>query len=267
MNNIAAIQMVSSPHRDENLQQAAQLIEQAVEAGAKLLVLPENFAHFGGDESDKLAVKEQPGQGPIQDFLASQAKQHEVWIVGGTVPLATNVDNKVRASCLVFNDQGQQVIRYDKVHLFDVCVGNDVYTESAVVQPGDEIVVLDTPVGRLGLSVCYDLRFPEMYRKMSERGAHIFTVPAAFTSITGAAHWEVLLRARAIENLCYVVAANQGGQHVGGRETYGHSMVIDPWGKILSECEQGTDIAVANIDLSQLEETRGKFPVAEHRKF
>uniref|UniRef100_UPI000B34DB4C carbon-nitrogen hydrolase family protein n=1 Tax=Crenothrix polyspora TaxID=360316 RepID=UPI000B34DB4C len=225
MSKCAAIQMASSPSISSNLLEAEKLIAEAAHAGAKLVALPENFALMGNNELDKIEAKEPEGLGPIQHFLASMAKKYAVWVVGGTIPIAGDAPNKVRAACLVYDDQGKQVARYDKIHLFDVSVPgtNEVYRESDSIEPGTALQVFDTPFGRLGLAVCYDLRFPEFFRKMSERGVDIVIVPSAFTAETGAAHWELLVRARAIENLCYIIAPDQGGFHLNGRKTYGHS--------------------------------------------
>ncbi|MFZ2451839.1 MAG: carbon-nitrogen hydrolase family protein [Methylovulum miyakonense] len=269
MNLCAAIQMVSSPDVETNLLAAGQLIADAAKAGAKLVVLPENFALMGLHELDKLKVKEVDGTGPIQDFLAAVAKQWSVWIIAGTIPVAGDADDKVRAACLVYDDNGGRVARYDKVHLFDVSVpGTDeVYRESASIEAGQGRVIVDTPFGRIGLAVCYDLRFPEFFRTMSQQDVDILVFPAAFTAETGAAHWEVLLRARAIENLCYVIAPNQGGVHGNGRKTFGHSMVIDPWGQVLACVEQGPGFAIAGIDPNRLDQVRGAFPVLNHRRF
>jgi len=210
MSRCAAIQMASSPNVSANLLEAEKLIAEAVKAGAKLVALPENFALMGDHELDKIKAKEVDGSGPIQSFLSSVAKKYGVWVVGGTIPIAGDADNKVRAACLVYNDQGERVARYDKVHLFDVNVpgSNDVYRESDSIEAGADMLVIDTPFGRLGVAVCYDLRFPEFFRKM---GMDLLVIPSAFTAETGAAHWELLLRARAVENLCYVIAPNQGG--------------------------------------------------------
>ncbi len=225
----AAIQMASGPQVSANLLEAEKQIAEAVNAGAKLVALPENFAIMGMNEYDKVKVAEADGQGPIQEFLAATAKKYGIWIVGGTMPMQASVPNKVRAACLIYNDQGERVARYDKVHLFDVSVPDtaEEYRESDSVEAGEGSCVIDTPFGRLGVAVCYDLRFPEFFRPMARKGLDILVIPSAFTAKTGAAHWEVLLRARAIENLCYVLAPNQGGFHINGRQTYGHSMVID----------------------------------------
>ncbi|WP_198245226.1 carbon-nitrogen hydrolase family protein [methane-oxidizing endosymbiont of Gigantopelta aegis] len=265
----AAIQMASSPNVSANLLSAGQLIAEAADAGAKLIVLPENFAIMGEHEQDKVKVREVEGEGPIQDFLSNTAKKYGVWLVGGTIPLVANADNKVRAACLVYNDQGEQVARYDKIHLFDVNVpGTDeVYKESDSIEAGNYIGMVDTPYGKLGIAVCYDLRFPEFFRTAATEGVEILAVPAAFTAETGAAHWEVLLRARAIENQCYVIASNQGGFHINGRKTFGHSMIIDPWGVILDCYKTGTGFVRADIDLEKLEKMRQSFPVLQHRRY
>jgi len=269
MSKCAAIQMASSPSIGFNLLEAEKLIAEAVKAGAKLVALPENFALMGDHESDKLKAKEVDGTGPIQNFLSSVAKKYAVWVVGGTIPLEADDTNKVRAACLIYNDKGERVGRYDKVHLFDVNVPgtNDVYRESDSIEPGLESQVFDTPFGKLGIAVCYDLRFPEFFRKMSKEGVEILVVPSAFTAETGAAHWEILLRARAVENLCYVIAPNQGGFHLNGRKTFGHSMIIDPWGTVLDCYKTGGGFVMADIDHERLEKVRGAFPVLNHRRF
>jgi predicted amidohydrolase len=265
---VAAIQMASGPNVGANLTEAARLISRAVDAGAELVVLPENFAIMGMREEDKVKVRETYGQGPIQDFLAEQAQQHSAWIVGGTVPLATKDSQHVRATCLLFDDKGEVKARYDKVHLFDVHLSEskETYDESTTIEPGETATVVDTPFGRLGLAVCYDLRFPELFRRMSDEGAEIFAIPSAFTAITGKAHWEVLIRARAIENLCYVIAAAQGGYHVNGRETHGDSMIVDPWGRVLDRLPRGSGFVVSTVDMDKVRKTRRNFPVLEHRK-
>lgn len=265
----AAIQMASGPQVNANLLEAEKLVAEAAKAGAKLVALPENFAIMGMNEYDKVHVREVDGEGPIQEFLASTAKRHGVWVVGGTMPMIAQASNKVRASCLVYDDQGQRVARYDKVHLFDVSVpdSTEEYRESDSVEAGSELCVIDSPFGRIGLAVCYDLRFPEFFRPMNNQGLDMIVIPAAFTAKTGAAHWEVLLRARAIENLCYVIAPNQGGFHVNGRQTYGHSMIIDPWGVVLDCHKTGPGFVSADIDKERLHKTRGAFPALEHRRF
>jgi nitrilase len=269
MNKCAAIQMASSPNVSANLLEADKLIGEAVKAGAKLVALPENFALMGESESDKLRIKEADGAGPIQDFLAAAAKKYAVWMVGGTIPLAGNDPNKVRASCLVYDDRGERVARYDKVHLFDVNVPDthEVYRESDTIEAGDHDLVIDTPFGKIGIAVCYDLRFPEFFRRLAHRAMDILIIPSAFTAQTGAAHWELLIRARAVENLCYVIAPNQGGFHLNGRKTFGHSMIVDPWGTVLDCYKTGGGFVIADIDLERLERVRAAFPVLTHRRF
>ncbi len=265
----AAIQMASGPQVNANLLEAEKLIAEAAKSGAKLVALPENFAIMGMNEYDKVAVRETDGDGPIQEFLASVAKKYGVWVVGGTMPMAALADNKVRAACLLYDDQGNRVARYDKVHLFDVAVpdSTEEYRESDSVEAGSELCVVDSPFGRIGLAVCYDLRFPEFFRPMNNHGLDIIVIPSAFTAKTGAAHWEVLLRARAVENLCYVIAPNQGGFHVNGRQTYGHSMIVDPWGVVLDSFKTGPGVVCADVDKERLQKTRAAFPALEHRRF
>ena len=265
---VAAIQMTSSPDVAVNLADAARLLAEAAAAGARVAVLPENFAIMGRREADKLAVAEAPGDGPIQAALAGAAADLGLWIVGGTVPLRVPGDTRAAAASLVYDDRGRQVARYDKIHLFDVDIpGRDeAYRESASNRPGDDVVVVDTPAGRLGLSVCYDVRFPELFRQMSAAGATWFTVPAAFTVPTGEAHWETLLRARAIENLCGVVAAAQVGQHANGRATWGHSMIIDHWGRVLAVRPQQPGVVLADLDAAGQAEARRRFPALTHRR-
>jgi len=261
--------MASSPNVGSNLLEAGKLIAEAAKSGAKLIALPENFAIMGVHELDKVKVREADGVGPIQEFLSQTAKKYAVWLVAGTVPLEANADNKVRAACLIYDDKGERVARYDKIHLFDVSVPdtNEEYRESDSIEDGDEPIVIDTPFGRLGIAVCYDLRFPEHFRKMQEQNVETVIVPSAFTAETGAAHWEVLLRARAIENLCYIIAPNQGGFHLNGRKTFGHSMIVDPWGVILDCYKTGAGFVNAEIDLQQLRKVRASFPVLGHRRF
>lgn len=266
MTRCAAIQMASSPEVTANLLVAEKLIAEAAKAGAKLIALPENFALMGNHELDKIKAREEDGSGPIQDFLATAAKKYQAWIIGGTLPIVGNDGRRVRAACLIYNDQGVRVARYDKIHLFDVNVpdSNEVYRESDSIEPGAEPVVINTPFGKLGVAVCYDLRFPELFRQMS---MDILVIPAAFTAETGAAHWEILLRARAVENLCYVIAPNQGGFHINGRKTFGHSMIIDPWGSVLDCYKTGAGFVVADIDGERLKKVRASFPVLQHRRF
>jgi predicted amidohydrolase len=269
MSKCAAIQMASSPNVGSNLLEAEKLIAEAAKAGAKLVALPENFALMGEHELDKIRIKEIDGQGPIQNFLSETAAKYGVWIVGGTMPIAGDAEHKVRAACLIYNDRGERVARYDKMHLFDVSVPgtNEVYRESDSIEAGPRPLVFDTPFGRLGVAVCYDLRFPEFFREMARMGMEILVIPSAFTAETGAAHWELLLRARAVENLCYIIAPNQGGFHINGRKTFGHSMIVDPWGIVLDCYKTGGGFVVADIDLERLEKVRTAFPVLQHRRF
>lgn len=264
MPKIAAIQMVSSASVKENLKQVEKFFIKAKEEQVDLMVLPENFAFMGMKEGDKIAIAEAQGRGEIQDKIAQWSKQYGLWVIAGTLPLK-GLHERVRSSCLVFDDRGLCAGRYDKIHLFDVRVSeHEAHQESATVERGDELVVVDTPVGHVGLTVCYDLRFPELYRQLILRGAELFTVPSAFTAVTGAAHWEVLLRARAIENLVYVIAPNQGGSHENGRQTYGHTTIVEPWGSIIAQQEAGVGMVTADIDLQQLQRLRRQFPSNEH---
>jgi len=264
---LAAVQMASGPQVAANLQEAGRLIEQAARAGARLVVLPENFAIMAQRDADRLAVAERDGTGPIQEFLAQQARHHGLWLVGGTIPLQARDAKRVRAACLVYNDRGDRTARYDKIHLFDVKLDNgEEYNESSAIEPGDEPVVVDTPFGRLGLAVCYDLRFPELFRQLLDLGAHLFAIPSAFTVHTGRAHWEVLVRARAVENLAYVVAAAQGGYHLNGRETYGDSMIVNPWGEVLDRLSRGSGVVLADLDRLLFDQTRQRFPSVRHRR-
>ncbi|RMG59963.1 MAG: carbon-nitrogen hydrolase family protein [Gammaproteobacteria bacterium] len=268
MNRVAAIQMASGPKVPVNLEEAERLINQAVQGGAELVVLPENFALMGMTEQDKVEVAEEDGSGPMQDFLARMASTHGIWLVGGTVPIRSPEPGKVYGACLLYNDQGERVARYDKIHLFDVHLEDtgESYNESETILNGDRIVVAETPFGRLGLAVCYDLRFPELFRGMLEQGVELVALPSAFTALTGKAHWECLIRARAIENLIYMIAPGQGGYHVNGRETHGHSMVVDPWGNILNQLKSGSGVVPAEIDLERLRHIRKNFPALEHRR-
>ncbi len=260
---VAAIQMSSSPHVTSNLTEAERLITLAAEQGAKIVVLPEYFCIMGVKDIDKVAVREKAGDGTIQRFLARMAREHKIWLIGGTVPLVSNYPSKVRNSCLVYNDKGEQVARYDKIHLFGLDLGTEHYHEENTIESGDQIIVVDTPFGKIGLSVCYDLRFPELYRAMGE--VDMIVVPAAFTETTGKAHWEPLIRARAIENLCYVVASAQGGYHLSGRETHGNSMIVDPWGVILDRLPRGSGIVIANVNRDYQKSLRQSLPALKHR--
>ncbi len=260
---IAAIQMASGPSVAANLSEAERLIEVAANQGAKLVVLPEYFAIMGMKETDKVAVREQEGKGPIQTFLSKIAKEHGIWLIGGSVPMVSNFPNKVRNSCLVYDDKGKQVARYDKIHLFGLDLGNEHYHEENTIESGNDIQVVDTPFGKIGLSICYDLRFPELYRAMGE--VNIIVIPAAFTETTGKAHWETLVRARAIENLSYVIAAAQGGYHLSGRETHGNSMIIDPWGVILDRLPRGSGVVIATMNPQYQASLRKSLPALKHR--
>ena len=265
---VAAIQMNSGSDRDENLAQAGRLIAQAGAAGAQLVVLPEVFAFIGTDLSEQLGVCEGDGAGPIQDFLATQAKTHGVWLVGGTFPMRSPQPHRAYAACAVYDPEGHRAAVYRKMHLFDVRINETAedYSESRVFVPGDDVVVVDTPAGRCGLSVCYDLRFPELFRAMLEQSVDLVVVPSAFTMATGRAHWETLLRARAIENLVYIVAANQAGRHANGRETWGHSMVVDPWGAVIAELADDAGVVSAECDRDYQARVRREFPCIEHRR-
>ncbi|HTT07091.1 MAG TPA: carbon-nitrogen hydrolase family protein [Steroidobacteraceae bacterium] len=264
---VAALQMSSGPDVAANLATAATLLAQARDAGARVAVLPENFSFIGRRDADKRAIAERDGDGPVQRFLSEQARTLGLWIVGGTTPLSASPEERVAAACLVYADDGRRMARYDKIHLFDVDIPdrNESYRESANIAPGSRPTVVPTPAGMLGLSVCYDVRFPELYRLLAAAGAQWLTVPAAFTVPTGRAHWETLLRARAIENLAYIVAAGQWGRHDNGRETYGDSLIVDPWGVVLARLPEGTGIVTATLDLAAQEETRRRFPALTHR--
>jgi nitrilase len=260
---VAALQMVSTPRIDENLRTAESLIAAAVAQGAKLLALPEYFAIMGMSDGDKIGVRESDGCGPIQDFLAASALEHRIWLVGGSLPLRTDDPGKVLNATLVYDPQGRRVARYDKIHLFGFRQGAECYDERATIEAGRQPVVFATPFGRVGLSICYDLRFPELYRALGV--TELLVIPAAFTETTGRAHWEVLLRARAIENQCYVLAAAQGGRHQNGRETHGDSMLIDPWGNILDRKLKGPGIVIGDLEQSRLAEVRASLPALGHR--
>ena len=268
MSIVAAIQMASGPNVKANLEEAEKLINTAVQQDAELVVLPENFAIMGMSEVDKVTIAERYGEGPIQQFLAQQARKHGIWIVGGTIPIDSSITGKVYSTCLLYNDSGEVVARYDKIHLFDVVLeaNDESYNESETIESGDDVVVADTPFGKVGLAVCYDLRFPELFRAMADVGMEICVLPSAFTNLTGRAHWEALIRARAIENLCYIIAPDQGGYHMNGRETHGDSMIVDPWGVVLNRLPQGTGVVVSDIDLDKLNKTRKNFPALQHRR-
>lgn len=268
MAKIAAIQMASGPNVSANLIEVGRQISSAAKAGAKLIVLPENFSIMGLKDSDQVNIAEEDGSGTIQDFISEQAIQNNVWLIAGTIPLKSNSENKIYSACLVYNELGERISRYDKIHLFDVHleITNESYKESETIDAGNEVKVVDTPFGKIGLSICYDIRFPELFRELVSLGAEIIVLPAAFTAITGKAHWEVLLRARAIENLCYLVASAQGGYHVNGRETHGDSMIIDPWGVILDHLPQGSGYVLAEVEVDNVKKIRQNFPTLQHRK-
>lgn len=288
MNNKAAvIQMVSTASVETNLKAAGRLIDEAADAGASLVLLPENFAVLDGGPLGQFAEIEGDSGALLQKFLAGKAREHGIYLIAGTMPIKSRprsltttasglsvpapdliADGRVRPASLVYDPRGELAARYDKMHLFDVEVDDPQarYMESRSFEPGDTVVCVPTSLGRVGLSICYDLRFPELYRRLLESGAELLTVPSAFTRVTGEAHWEVLLRARAIENQCYVLAANQGGVHNATRETYGHSMIVDPWGRVLARVEKGEGIAVAPVDIAALHELRRKMPVQAHRR-
>ena len=260
---VAAVQMASGPKVDANLKEAKRLIEMAADAGARLVALPEYFPIMGMDERDKVKVREPDGDGPMQAFLSSTARNHGIWIVGGSVPLVASVSDKVRNSCLVYDAEGRRVARYDKIHLFGFEMGRESYAEQRTIEPGREVVTFESPFGRIGLSICYDLRFPELYRAMKE--VDLILVPSAFTETTGKAHWETLIRARAIENLAYVLAPAQGGYHVNGRETHGDSMLVDPWGVVLDRLPRGSGVVIGNIDHRHTAKLRQSLPALAHR--
>jgi predicted amidohydrolase len=264
---VAALQMTSGADVGANLEEARDLLVQAQSAAASVAVLPENFAFMGLHDADKLKIGEPEGSGPIQDFLAATAQQLKLWIIAGTIPLRVAGDTRVAAASLVFDDRGERVGRYDKIHLFDVEIPEraESYRESANMAPGRTPTVIDTPVGRVGLAVCYDVRFPELFRNLSAAGAELFVLPSAFTAPTGRAHWETLLRARAIENLAYVIAPAQSGFHPNGRETYGDSMIVDYWGRILTRLPRGRGCVSAEVDRAQQTEVRRSFPALTHR--
>jgi deaminated glutathione amidase len=267
MPRAAVIQMCSGPQVEANLAQAGALLEAAAEAGARLAVLPENFSFLGRGEADRIEVAEQPGHGPAQDFLAAQARELGLWIVGGTLPVLQPGEARPRAASILFDDSGRAVARYDKLHLFDVSLpGRDEgYRESAGTCRGEGTVVTDSPLGRLGLAVCYDVRFPELFRAMTEAGLEAISLPSAFTVPTGRAHWELLVRARAVDNLAFVLAAAQWGEHPGGRRTWGDSMIVNHWGEVLARRAEGVGIVVADLDTEAQLDVRRRFPALTHR--
>jgi len=260
---VAAVQLASGPSVAANLNEARRLIAMAAKQGAKLVALPEYFAIMGMQDTDKVKVREAEGTGPIQEFLAETAKKHKIWLVGGSVPLMSGDPNRVRNSSLVYDDKGKLVARYDKIHLFGFEMGKEHYSEQRTIEPGSEVKVIDSPFGRLGMSICYDLRFPELYRAMKD--VDIILVPSAFTETTGKAHWETLIRARAIENLAYVIAPAQGGYHLNGRETHGDSMIVDPWGVVLDRLPRGSGVVTAGINPEYVQRLRKSLPALAHR--
>ena len=260
---LAAVQMISTPRVDENLTTAGRLIAEAAAQGAKLVALPEYFPIMGLRERDKVAVREVDGQGPIQDFLRDTARRHGIWLVGGSMPLVAASPDKVLNSSLVFNPLGERVARYDKIHLFGFEKNGERYDESASIEPGTQPVSFETPFARVGLSICYDMRFPELYRRLGVND--LLVIPAAFTETTGRAHWEILLRARAIENQCYVLAIGQGGLHENRRETHGNSMLIDPWGVVLTRRDKGEGVVIGDLDHARIAEVRASLPALKHR--
>lgn len=264
ISRVAAIQTVTSTQLGQNLDDAAALIGQAVQAGAELIVLPEYFCLMGNKDRDKLAIKEALGSGPIQEFLSSQASKHSIWLVGGTLPLDCGQADRIYNTTLVYDPSGVRVARYDKIHLFGYRKGAESYDESVSIRPGENTPqTFMAPCGQVGLSICYDLRFPEFFRAMGP--VNLMVVPAAFTYTTGSAHWDVLLRARAIENQCYVLAAAQGGKHENGRRTWGHSVLIDPWGDVVDSIAEGPGIAIGDMNLQHLRDVRESLPALKHR--
>jgi nitrilase len=261
---VAAVQTVSGGNVGENLAQIAPFIARAADAGAQLVLLPEYFGLLGARATDKLAVAERDGSGPQQDFLADNARRHSMFVVGGCVPIATEDRNRVRSACLVHAPDGQRVARYDKMHLFAFSDGDERYDEARTIEPGERPESFEAPCGRVGLSICYDIRFPELYRALGD--VALLLMPAAFTVPTGTAHWHLLLRARAVENQCYLLAAAQGGVHPNGRGTFGHSMLVDPWGEIVAEHATGPGVVIGDVDSARIEDVRRKLPALAHRR-
>ncbi len=264
LTRIAAIQTVSGPDVERNLETVAGLVAEAAAGGAQLVALPEYFPLITADEQAKVRLREAEGSGPLQAFLAETARRHGVWLIGGTVPLVADAEDKVRNSTLVFDGEGRRVARYDKIHLFGFQRGSERYDEGATIEPGGSVTCFDSPAGRCGLSVCYDLRFPELFRAMG--AVNLIVLPAAFTHTTGRAHWDVLLRARAIENQCYLMAPAQGGRHPSGRVTWGHTMIVDPWGEILACREEGPGVVMADLDPARIAAVRESLPALRHRR-
>ena len=264
MTKVAAIQMISTPEVAENMESAGRLIADAARQGAKLVLLPEYWPGIGRTDREKLAQAEEPGVGPIQEFMSATAQEHGIWLVGGTLSLVAPVENKVLNTTLVYDPQGKVVSRYDKIHLFSFASSKEAYDESAYIYGGTDVVSLEAPFGRVGLTVCYDLRFPELFRAFGE--CALIVVPAAFTYTTGKVHWEILLKARAIENQCYILAAAQGGRHQTGRRTWGQTMLIDPWGEVKAELMEGEGVVLGEIEQDVLASIREKLPALKHRR-
>ncbi len=271
MTRFAAVQMVSGSDVNVNLEAAASLLRRAAADGVRLAVLPENFGLMPRADAERLAAAEEDGHGPMQDFLSAEARRHGMWLVGGTIPIRTT-GPRMRAACCVWNDRGERVARYDKIHLFDATLNGgeraaaEEYRESATIEPGSQPVSVETPWGRLGLSVCYDLRFPELYRALSAQGCTLLVAPSAFTATTGRAHWEVLIRARAVENLAWLLAPDQGGRHSNGRETFGHSAIVNPWGQMVATATQGEALVLADFDEHLAARVRAQLPALQHRR-
>ncbi len=261
---VAAVQMVSTPEPAENCETAARLVREAAAAGAQLVMLPEYWAILGRRDTDKLAHAEAAGDGPLQRFMSALARECGIWLLGGTIPLRSAEPGKVLNSLLAYAPDGTQAARYDKIHLFGFSRGEESFDESRTIVPGGEIAVLQTPFARVGLSICYDLRFPELYRAMGH--CDLIVLPAAFTATTGRAHWEVLIRARAIENQCFVLASAQGGQHPNGRRTWGHSMLVDPWGELRAELAEGEGVVLGEVNRDRMDSVRASLPALKHRK-
>ena len=264
MTKIAAVQMISSTSIVDNVATARRLITQAAEQGANLVLLPEYWPALEAQDADKLAHAEEAGKGKIQDFMSGIAQELGIWLIGGTLSIKSNVPGKVLNTMMTYNPQGEHVARYDKIHLFSFSKGTESYDESRSITPGGEVATFETPFGRVGMSVCYDLRFPELYRAMGT--CSLIVMPAAFVYTTGRVHWEILLRARAIENQCYLLASGQGGKHETGRRTWGHSMVINPWGEIVDVLPEGEGVVIGEIDLEKMAEIRERLPALKHRK-
>ena len=261
--NIAAVQMISGPDIAPNLATAGRLVSQAAGEGARLIALPEYFPMIGAKDADRLAAREKFGAGPIQDFLRDCASRHGIWLIGGSLPLEADDPAKLRNSCLVFDPQGEVVAHYDKIHLFGFRKGAESYDEAATIEAGGKPVAFDTPSGRVGLAICYDLRFPELFRSLGE--VDLIVIPSAFTETTGLAHWELLLRARAVENQCYVLAPAQGGRHPNGRMTHGNSMIVDPWGEVKARLDKGEGVIVGELDHKRIDEVRTMLPALSHK--